>query len=460
MKFICLVVVWYIFVIERSDSKFEFNYKKDYLDVNVEELIPLPTAAPSLWERLIGKKTKFGIVYAEIKNEDVSTKIPLFSYSAKSDNTYDVNTVSVGNGVVFPIVKGIPYNPNNAPVIKIYVKYWEDKKNAELINSLISVAGLFSSIDPSSTSKTLDISTSIISLVEKLFPSDDEKSSITIPLIEENIDRKYVIFGFDKDPVIKIGFRKRKGFFVGESFNSALENFKPEQYEAWKGAIIQLDQNIDKTGLDALVERLYAYSTYISTLPLNYADKVLLQANSIQTWANNAVTGAKYDENGNVIHLSQATYRRLDNSDWPLLDELTDNVLTDLNGSGNCATPQCKSMADYLSKSAVELNVNKYLPPKISISIDGIIEKVSKDDFVNLVIIKNDPGWDAFSNVIGTSNRWEARFKEGKIGITIRDVDYAGAKVCFVMVKIVDEGRENFFIQSLEVTSNLLSASL
>lgn len=441
-------------VLNKSGGDFSFDPKIDYLDVNLVELTPENPGGPSFWDRVFGKKTKFGLIYAEFKQQEKMKKIPLFTYSAKSDDNYEIDNIAVSSGVIFPLLERTPYDLDNAPKIKLVARYWEEEKKTDLIKELISAANLLGSMDTGKLDDALSISTTLVSLIEQLWPSTNQTSSTTLALVKSNTDKKKISFGYQGKKIITIGLDKKSGYFVNNSFNSALDEYRPEQYNVWRGAIVQIDQNLSQTGIQALINRLEAYSAYISTLPLNYADKVLIQAHSIQEWAPNAVNGELTDNNGNKIHLSYAQYRRLDNSDWALLGRLTDNVLTTLNGAQNCKSSQCKAMADYLSKSSVELDVSNYLPPKITINENGNIINYSPEEFIKNFKINNDPGWDSFSPARGSSTKWVASFNKGTLAFSFNGLDYKKASIKITLIETSSDSSIKYYIQSIKISES------
>ena len=93
----------------------------------------------------------------------------------------------------------------------------------------------------SNVDKALNISTTVITLIEELWPSESQKSSITLSLIEGNLEKEEVTFGYIRDggadPVLTLGYGKRQGYFVDRSFSSALNEFYDEQLDVWRGSI-------------------------------------------------------------------------------------------------------------------------------------------------------------------------------------------------------------------------------
>ncbi|GLX81010.1 hypothetical protein [Thalassotalea eurytherma] len=433
-----------------------FDPLTHYLNIHLASLTPQKPDTPTLWDRVWGKQTSFGLVYAEIQQDASTKKIPLFTYSTNDESKYEINSVAVNKGILFPLASSIIYKDDDVPRIKLVVRYWEDKKQATLIKDLISSANLLGQMSAGSVDDAVEISTMLVSLLEKMWPSKDQTSSSLLILDKQNITNELIAFGYDGHELLTLKLSKTDGVFTNRSFNAALNSFKPSQLDSYKGAIEELDENIQQHGLSALRARLSEYSKYISTLKLNHSDKVLLLAQSIQNWAPNALQGLVNDSNGKPIHMSQVHYRRLDNSDWKLLDELTDNVLTDLKGSGNCSLDSCKVMANFLSAAAGELDViSYYLPKRINLIIDGNRIDVHKKDFLTKVRIGNDPGWTRFSNVNGQDDKYYAIFDPGKLAITVDDKDYSNHNVRIDMFSIKINEHKHHYISSIEVTSTL-----
>lgn len=440
-------------VVSVSANQFTFDYLTEYLDVNVVGLDPPSASSPSWWDRLWGKKTDFGLIYIEFQKDGETRKIPLFSYSAKADNSYEIDKVGVlDSSIAYPVIQKIPYAPDNVPNLRLVIRYWEDPMQADLIKSIISAAHLLGGMETAAVDKALGISTTVVSLIEELWPSDDKKSSVTLSLIKQNIAKDAVTFGYPKndgsshDAVITIGFGKKNGYFVGKSFNSALNDYSPDKLDVWRGSIIKLDNNLAATGINPLLNQLDDFSKYISTLPLNYADKVLLLANAIDSWATNSVNGVT-DANGQKIKFTMAQYRRLRNSDWLLLDRLSNNVLEEITGWQNCKTPACRKLADFISKASVGLDVAAYIPPRVSINIGGSGINLSHEEFKSKVVFLNDTSWDNFSLAPGADNRWVADFEKGRLKIEIDSTAYKENSIKMTLLKAAD----NYYIQAIEI---------
>nr|VFJ91058.1 MAG: hypothetical protein BECKLFY1418B_GA0070995_102329 [Candidatus Kentron sp. LFY] len=307
-------------ITEVSGSAFQFDYKKEYLDINIVALFPPPTNAPSWWDRLWGKETSFGLISVEYNKGTDKVKIPLFSYSAKSSSNYEIDSVGVlENAIVYPIIRRLAYFPSGKNDVKVTVHYWEDKKKADFIKSLINAAQLLGGMDASSVDKALDISTTVVSLIEKLWPTKNQKQSIKLSLLQGKINKNTVTFGYayedgSNDPVLTLGYAKKKGYFVDSTFGAGLNEYRNEQLDVWKGSISEVDNNVGVTGVGPVFNQLSLFSAYAYDLPLNYADKVLLVANAIENWAGNSVAGVT-DEEGNIHRLKMTHYRKLKNSD-------------------------------------------------------------------------------------------------------------------------------------------------
>ncbi|MDA0238264.1 MAG: hypothetical protein O3B03_07100 [Proteobacteria bacterium] len=435
-----------------SGGDFEFDYQTEYLNINVVGLYPPPTDAPSWWDRLWGKKTSFGLMYIEYRKGDDEIKIPLFSYSAKSDDNYEFDTVGIlESSIAYPIIKELPYSPSGDNNITLTDHYWEDPKKADLIRSIIGAANLLGGMDVSSVDKALNISTTVITLIEDLWPSNNQKNSITLSLIERNLKKNNVTFGYirddgDADPILTLGYGKRLGYFVGRSFSSALNEFHDEQLDVWRGSITEVDNNISSTGISPVVNQLNSFSSYLSTLPLNYADKVLLLANAIDSWAVNSVNGV-VGANSQEYKLKMAHYRKLKNSDWELLDRLPNNLLENLEGATNCNTPHCKKLSSFVTQASAGFDVQNYVAPKASVNTSSNSQILARKDFVENVIFLNDVAWGNLSRVNGFDNRWVARYQKGALKIRVADISYFDNEIEIVILKVGEE----YYIQSINI---------
>jgi hypothetical protein len=463
----CLVISTYTFASQKLEIidtdkdriALAFDPKLQYLNVSIAGLDPIIPDAPNLWERVTGTKTSHGLIYIEVASGAIVKKIPLLTYSLNSDKNYEVNSISAGSGITFTLLDNIVFDTSNPPRMKLVVRYWEDEDKLDLIKSMASAANMHGSMTAAEVDEVLAISSTFISLVEKMWPTDNQTKSIELTLSASNLKWNQIWFGYENSttPILTLGLSVNKSYFSNKPFNSGLNEYKPQQLDVFRDTITQANDNLANAGLEPLYNSIKSYSSYVDSLELNYADKVLLLAHSIQNWAYEAVVGSIISDENEVMHLSFAKYRRLENADKILLDKLTDDVLTQLDGWKSCTTDHCINMAEFLSKIAVEKDINKYLPPSINILIDGAPQRMIKDDFLKGFKILSDPGWDQLSNIDGRDDKWIASFIDKRLYIQIKKDLYRDHDVLITMSKIKkDIGSDfEFLISNIEINKKV-----
>ena len=392
-------------------------------------------------------------MYIEYKKGSDEVKIPLFSYSAKSGDNYEFDTVGIlESSIAYPIIKWFHYSPTKDNNIKLTIHYWEDPKKADLIKNIINAAQLLGGMEASAVDKALNISTTVITLIEDLWPSKNQKNSITLSLIQRNFQKNKVTFGYlredgSADAVLTLGYDKRLGYFVGKSFSAALNEFHDEQLDVWRGSITEVDNNISSTGIAPVINQLNSFSLYLSDLPLNYADKVLLLANAIDSWAINSVRGVTGND-GQLHKFKMTNYRKLKNADWEFLDRLPNNLLADLEGANKCNTSHCRKLSNFVSQASSGFEVESYIAPKVSVVVNGESNKLARKDFIEKVAFLNDVAWESLGRVIGSDNRWVANYSKGSLKVSINNVKYIENEIAIIILKVGEE----YFIQSITIT--------
>ncbi|WP_135077342.1 hypothetical protein [Terasakiella sp. SH-1] len=454
-------------VTSQGTNDFNFNHKYEYLNINITSLSEPKTDAPSWWDRLWGRDAKYGLIYVEYIQGDNTVKIPLFMYSAKSSNNYDINNIAtLKDKISFPLLRNYAYNPNTPPKLKLVVHYWENEAKADLIKKMIGATELFGGITAAKADEALGISTMLVDLIEDMWPSDNKKMETTFVLLPENINKDTITFGIPANngktvqPIMTVNFSKNKGYFVDKELNSALDEFKDNRLNVWKISLIEVDNNLSETGIQPLFNQLRAFSTYISDMPLVYADKVLLLARAIDNWATLGIQGVK-DSQGNITaQLSMAHYRKLDNSSWSLIESTPKRPLRKLKGIENCNTGHCREMSMFLSQSSMEEDITDYLPKKTKILTPEILDdsgkvivakvdqKFTPTDYQTAVSFNNDSSWTSLEPVPNSFNKWEAHFAKGKLKIAVNDINYSDHNVRIVMVK----SKDKYVIQSITIS--------
>ncbi|MCD4683720.1 MAG: hypothetical protein K8R86_10595 [Bacteroidales bacterium] len=435
-------------VIDNTSGKnLNFDSKYQYLNISLADLsAPIPES-PGWWDKLLGKQTNYGLAYVEISGVIKSHKIPLFTYSRISKNNYDFNSVAVKDQkVLYPLLRWAVYNNDNPPTIKIVVKSWEDKKNAETVKKIIDAAALFGGIEATAIEKTLSMGDIAVELINRIWPDKNETNTISLSLVKDNLNKQFITLKFidndqNSEEVMKLKISLSDGHFVGKTFQSSIDDFSTSELLVWREAILSADSNLEKTGKTTLLAQLNKFSNYISSLNLTWVDKVLLLGGAIDTWAHNAVSGANYNEE--FIQFNMADYRRLSSSDWPILNKYSRYYFV---GDNKCHTDACRNMATFLARASIgdKDGFAKNIGHRVLIVVNGKTTAITKSDFVDQFILYGDSGFKIKKYAIAT---WLFNFEAGALDFKLGDNEYIGKKVIISLVQL----DSSFFVSKIKV---------
>lgn len=409
-----------------SNSDFTFDEKSQYLHISLSSLNSPKPDSPKWWDKLLGKETNYGLAYIEITIGAKSQNIPIFTYKKTSSNNYDFDSVGVLDDTIgYPLSRWTVYKEDEPPKLKIVVKSWEDKKDAEAVSQIIGAAALFGGIETSMVEKALNIGDTVVKLINMIWPDKDETNSISVALVKENLSSQFITLelkdsGSFKEEIFTLKLTAVTGRFVDKSFPSALNEYSTEQILVWREAIIEADQNIAKTGKRTLIAQIDKFSKYVSSLNLTYDDKIILLGGAIYNWAQRAVGGVSHE--GKHIQFTMSDYRRLWTADWAVLKKYT---VYQFAGDHRCSTDACREMATFLSKAAkgdIE-GISSFIPQRISFVEKGVTKRIKKEDFIKDFDLYNDASFKM--NPISV-NTWEFEFSEGSLGFALKDVPYSG----------------------------------
>ena len=420
-----------------SNSDFTFDEKSQYLHISLSSLNSPKPGSPKWWDKLLGKKTNYVLAYIEIIVGAQSHNIPIFTYKKSSSKSYEFDSVGVLDGEVgYPLSRWIVYKEDEPPKLKIVVKSWEDKKDAEAVSQIINAATLFGGIEASMVEKALNIGDTVVQLINMIWPDKDKTNSISVAFVKKNMNQFIILELKDsdslKEEILTLELTAGTGRFVGKSFHSALNEYSTDQILVWRETINEADQNVAKTGKERLIAQMDKFSKYVSSLNLTYVDKVILLGGAIDQWAQKAVGGVSHE--GKHIQFTMSDYRRLWGADWSVLEKYTDYKFA---GDHKCNSDACREMATFLAKAAkgdIE-GISRFIPQRISFVENGVTKRIKKEDFLKDFDLYNDASFDMDPISVNT---WAFEFTKGSLGFGLKDVSYSG-KVIRIELTIDDK---------------------
>ena len=182
----------------QTGEDFVYNEEMEYVQLDILDL-KLPkiaeqneSEAPKIID-LFGKffldRKKFGTAFIEVKPAfGEPLKTVLFSYDIDDDKHYSFHYVGSSKSISFPISKAFIFN--DILDINITIKEWEDEESSALIKKFLSTPDNRNS-SLSYAEKLTNLS-SILELVERVFPADNIEHAMSLRINKNDIGKRNI----------------------------------------------------------------------------------------------------------------------------------------------------------------------------------------------------------------------------------------------------------------------------
>lgn len=431
-------------LISTKNNNLEFESKNNYLNLNLIHLNVDKPELPSAWDLILGKKAKYGVIYMEINNNSKIKKIPIYSYVASGNKSYDVQTLGVTKTISYPLLNNALIKSNSFPKIKMYVRYWQDKGDSETVKNIFNFVGSAGVVDTEFFSFALD-------LVDRFWPPQSESNTMELVLNEENIKRnKSFSYGYRGQSILTIELSSGEPYFIKDISNEALAEAGIKGLAGFPEKIKFANGLLSQQGIDYLLPILKEYSEYISNLELSWADRVFLFARSLEQWAPNAVSGS-VRHNGRRVKLTYEQYIELGNADIALLESTDERLLAGLGGARPCTSPLCNRINDFLIASQNGESTIDFFAPRVRVFQDGVLEIVDKEN-ISFVPSKRSRH-DGFGVSKNSFDQWDIEYDSGNLPFMFDGKQYEDRSVVLGFGGYTKDGKLNYSLQEIRISS-------
>lgn len=434
-----------------------FEKNKHYLNIDISQLKNEVPASTKWLARLFGKKANLIMSYIEIGQGTKVKKVPIFKYRKTKDDNYTFETIGVlKDEFTYPLVEWLPYDENNPPTVKLYVRSWSDKDETAAVEQILNGAKILGGLSATKAVEAIEIGNTIINLINTLWPPKDKNNELTLSFNEANLKKSDIALNFKSidseiDPIMTLKIRLTEARFIEPGFAKNVSTLGIPEIEIWRKSIQNADAQISKTGLVGIISQLDNFAQYVENLDLVFVDKVLLVAGTISEWAGNAVEGYT-DEDGNKVSYKMTHYRKLPVADWTIANRYSD-YLRDVVGNDYCETDPCKAMASILTKIFVldrkdlESSLTSYVASNITLDIDGSGTRVARADFLSKLVLLNDSG---FQMKPAGLDKWNFNFNNGSLKFEFDGQKYENSDVQITILK----NDANYLLSSFKIIGN------
>ncbi len=217
---------------------------------------------------------------------------------------------------------------------------------------------------------------------------------------------------------------------------------------SWADMVRDADRQIEVHGLGPLDAALLAFSDYVVGLPLTRQDRAILTACAIKDWAPNAYGGTRHE--GQNVQYTASRYLRLATGSL----ESIRGSLCDMPNQVDCNTGECRSMADFLNKSARRNGrraaAELYIDESLSLLLNGDEIEATVEDYVEKFRIRR-PAFFEKTNVV--DNQWSFIFKPGALTMSYDGNNYQDSRITIDVSRVEMNGELRYIITGVEAPS-------
>jgi hypothetical protein len=431
-----------------SDERIDFKPMEQYLEIKLTGM-NLPDIEEAPWfKKVFLHRKKFGLGYIEVKlgsKEGARTiKTMAFSYEKESDNRYKYKSLGISTDTPTSLSGQFPFPLQDQVQIRIVVKNFDDKENIGLIKRILDMVKGSGLEGLQAYSQVFTIASVAFGVIENVFPPAVKDDEILIAVSAEDISHRYHSVLFQDDDgqdfeLFRLAFSPQPSLLPRLSFAEALRSDRIKRADFWEESIVNATKLLEDKGLTPLLTILRSFAKDLRHADLTYKDKVLFLAQAIHSWSSKAVDGFTYADKVRVftasnfrgIQLSAGDRRWLKGTPW------------DFRG-GDCDTPACKTVADFIAKSVVrDERTLEYIRTGFQLIVDDEPFFIEKDKYFESLMLIHDSEFEM--HFVAQSIVF--KFKRGDLPIKYKDRLFNDKAVDFY----VSEDEQGYFISSIRV---------
>ena len=434
---------------------FSYDQKSQYVRLSVKNLtLPSSTsdqnAAARFFRNLLqGRKTVFSLSTIEVDpKSQKASKVVLYSIE-KSGNNFRIQSLSSGATIGYRITEEFVFDESFPVAVKVSRSEWEEREDI-----LSQLAGSFGSLSPA---PEIGIGVSeVFNIVSRFFPPKSTVIGMDAMLTPSDIENSELVIGskqsgnFSGDPVelFRLEFEVVQGHFRDYSLQDGLRRAGLfDTVGPWRDLIRDADEQIRQNGgLGPLTSVIVSFSDFVANLPLTRYDRAILTACAVKNWAPNAYNGTEL-QSGGKVQFTANDYLRLSTGNLDAIKDSECNVFFEVQ----CNTDECRSMVDFLNKSARKNGRLKaaelYIDGSIIFSVDGIETELSRDEYIDKIRILRPARFEKRQAV---ENQWSFVFEPGSLSLQYDGQNYRDRRIIIDISRDLINGSQRFLVTSIE----------
>ena len=401
-----------------SDERINFKPMEQYLEVKLISMNLPERGEPPWYREIFLHRKEFGLGYIEVtlgtEAESQTIKTMAFSYEKERENQYKYRSLGISPATPTSLSGPFPFPLQDQVQIRIVVKNFESAENIALVKRILDMAKGSGLEGLQAYGQVFSTASVAFGVMENLFPPAVKDDEFIITVSAEDITHRYhsVLFrnhGNEKFELFRLGFYPQESLLPRLSFTEALQSNRIKRAYFWEEAIVNAARLLENQGLTPLLTILRSFAKDLRQEDLTYKDKVLFLAQAIHSWASKAVDGFTYADKFRVFTASNFRSIQLSAGDRKWLK----GTPWDFPG-GDCITPACKAVADFIAKSVIrDQGALAYIRNGLQLTVDDMPTFVEKDAYFKNIMIIHDSEFEM--QFIGHSIVF--RFKQGNLPI-------------------------------------------
>jgi len=433
---------------EPSDETIDFKPMEQYMEVKLIGMNLPEIAEPPWYREIFLHRKEFGLGYIEVTlgtaAESRTIKTMAFSYEKEGENQYKYRSLGISPATSTSLSGRFPFPLQDQVQIRIVVKNFENAENIGLVKRIVDMAKGSGLEGLQAYSQAFNTASVAFGVIENLFPPAVKDDEILIAVSAEDITHRYhsVLFrnhGDKEFELFRLGFYPQESLLPGLSFTEALQSNRIKRAYFWEEAIVNAARLLENQGLTPLLTILRSFAKDLRQEDLIYKDKVLFLAQAIHSWASKAVDGFTYADKFRVFTASNFRSIQLSAGDRKWLK----GTPWDFPG-GDCITPACKAVADFIAKSVIrDQGALTYIRNGFQFTVDDIPTFVEKDTYFKSIMIIHDSEFEM--QFVGHSIVF--RFKQGNLPIRYNERFFKDKSVDIY----INEDEKGPYISSIRV---------
>ncbi len=436
----------------QEPTPFSYDARSEYVRLTLKDLnLPRSTRDNSAIGRffrdiLIGREREFAIATLAIDFGDGPTRQRVLYSIEKDGGNYNVSTLAGGPAARHRMTDGFVFDQSLPVTITVTRSEWEEREDI-----LSAAASKASGLLGTGAAAVSDAASTMFDAILTLVPPTSTVTGMSATIAPDDLTSAELIIGSARSTnnadLFTLEFEILDGHFHDYDLPlGLLRAGLSEAVDSWREMIREADTQIVSDGLGPLEAALLAFSDYVGELPLTRNDRAILTACAIKDWAPGAYRGTLV--NGREVQFSANRYLRLATSNL----EAIRGSACDMPQQIECNTEECRSVADFLVKSARQNGrrsaAELYIDEFITLIAEGQEIDVSSDEYIEGFRIRRSAHFDKQARVAG--RQWSFVFEAGTLDMSYKGEDYSESEIVIDVSRADTNGETRYYVTGIE----------